>query len=63
MLGLEVYTGAVDAFGFEDYLNGNCPLLPLHVSRCYIQLSRLVDTILMASQYAQVENNSMKFRL
>ncbi|VVB09174.1 unnamed protein product [Arabis nemorensis] len=22
MLGLEVYTGAVDDFGFEDYLNG-----------------------------------------
>jgi hypothetical protein len=24
MLDLEVYTGAIDDFDFEDYLNGNC---------------------------------------
>jgi len=34
MLGLEVYTGAVDDFGFEDYLNGKCLLLQLQVSQC-----------------------------
>lgn len=27
MLGLEVCTGALDNFGFEDYLNGNRPLI------------------------------------
>ncbi|KAG2265740.1 hypothetical protein Bca52824_072819 [Brassica carinata] len=27
MLGLEVYTGAIDNFGFEDYLNGSMMLL------------------------------------
>ena len=54
MLGLEVYTGAIDDFGFEDYLNGNCPFTPiaLHVSRCCIHFSRSVDSSLMVSQYA-----------
>lgn len=26
MLGLEAMTGSLDDFGFEDYLNGNCPI-------------------------------------
>lgn len=60
MLGLEVYTGAVDDFGFEDYLNGKCPLLQLQVSQCYIHFFRSVDTNLMVYQYALAANYLMK---
>ena len=44
MLGLEVYTGAIDDFGFEDYLNGNCSLLLLHfvfLNATFISLDQL----------------------
>ena len=54
MLGLEVYTGAIDDFGFEDYLNGNCPFYsPIAIfSICYIHFSISVGTSLIVSQYA-----------
>lgn len=46
MLGLEVYTGAIDDFGFEDYLNGNCSMALFHfVVPCKLHLLvRLFDT-------------------
>jgi len=38
MLGLEVYTGALDNFGFEDYLNGNC-FTPVFPFGCALEFS------------------------